>query len=408
MANYTAYINKETLAFLLAQKKVSVDYLVKKIGENDGRKEQIEQWIDIKDKITLPTINQAKTIAKALHIPFASLYANVENIKPHIHKIPDVKNRRIMDAVTADESLINLAIIDILNARDFYVETEALLERIIPVFNVMFNDIQEDKTIWASKIREVFEISLERQYKCENKRQFYHYLKERIEDKGVFVQEFSGVDAEVLRAIAIQGAKNKMPIIGINEKDRPPAKSFSLIHELVHIIKGTSSLCNAMFETTSTQQQEEIFCNGVAGELLVPQTAMDTIIKNSNYNLNDLLDIGKISNKFCVSREVIIRRFRDLDKITQEDYDTMKTLLENEIKDKKEADKIKRANGQATGFNPNAPLHKAIDNNSVALSKAIYIGYCEDVFTKYDVSKILSLKIKHIEKYLGEVAKWNN
>ena len=405
MAN-TAYINKETLAFLLSQKKVSIDYLVKKLGENESRKEQIEQWVDVNSEV-LPTLNQAKALALALHIPFASLYVTVENIKPHIQDIPTVNNRRVMDAITTDESRVNLAIIDILNARDFYVETEELLDRPITQFNISFNNIQEDKTIWANKIREVFGISLERQYKCKSKRQFYHYIKSRIEDKGVFVQEFSGVDTEVLRAMAIPNQKKEMPIIGINEKDRPPAKSFSLIHELVHIIKKTSSLCNAMYETTFLQQQEEVFCNAVAGELLAPQSAIDTIIKNNTYELDNLLDIEEISNTFCVSREVIIRRLLDLDKITQISYDTMRSLLAKEIDDRREADKIKRASGQTTGF-ATSPALKAMDNNSISLSRAIYVGYCEDVFTKYDVSQMLSLKLKHIDKYFKEVSQWNN
>ena len=66
---------------------------------------------------------------------------------------------------------------------------------------------------------------------------------------------------EMARALAIY--VKEMPIIGINDEDRPPAKSFSMIHELVHIFKRESSLCNDMRSARS----EEVFCNAVAGEL---------------------------------------------------------------------------------------------------------------------------------------------
>ena len=79
----------------------------------------------------------------------------------------------------------------------------------------------------------------------------------------MFIQGFSGVDTEIARGVAIYN--DLYPIISINNDDRYPAKTFSIIHELVHIFKRQSTMCNDMV-TSFSAQQEEVFCNAVAGE----------------------------------------------------------------------------------------------------------------------------------------------
>ena len=402
MAYEKAIINKETLAFLLSQKGVTNEYLSQKAA---CTVKQIVEWTNL-DNDKLPTVNQARKIAEALRVPFASLYMTLGTITPFIPTKPIIQNRRIMDADNQDDSAVNLAIIDLIQARDFYVETEELLQREVKQFTIQIN-LDANVESWANEIRNKFEIDLERQYKAPSSRQFYLYLKNRIEDQGIFIQEFLGVDLDSLRAMAIYQDSTIMPVIGINEKDRPPAKCFSLIHELVHITKRSSSICNAMYDNSFLKNQEEIFCNAVSGELLVPQIAINTIIKNGNYDLTDLADIQRISDKFSISREVIIRRLLDLNYIQNSDYDILSKLLHDELIASKEEQRLLKESGIQLSFSIN-PAQKAMDKTSMSLSKAIYAGYCEDIFTKYDVAQILSIKTKHIDKYFMEVTKWDN
>ncbi|MCL2135564.1 MAG: ImmA/IrrE family metallo-endopeptidase [Candidatus Bathyarchaeota archaeon] len=400
MTNERAIINKVTLVFLLSKKGVTTEYLSQK---TNYKIEQIQEWLDVKNG-ELPTLNQARKIAEVLRVPFASLYMTVETITTLIPTKPNVQNRRIMDAISPDDSSVNLAIIDLLQARDFYIGTELLLERAVAKFIIQFN-LEDNVKKWADKIRSDFGIDLDRQYKSQSGRQFYLYLKDRIEEQGIFVQEFIGVDNSAVRAMAICQDKNAMHIIGINKKDCTPAKIFSLIHELVHIIKKTSSICNAMYDKTDLQNREEIFCNAVAGEVLTPIEAINAIIKNDAYDFTKLEDIQKISKTFSVSREVIIRRLLDLGYINKNNYDTLSNLLYEEHIAKKEARRRQEEAGIEKPFRRNI-AREAVDKTSNALSKAIYAGYCEDVFSKYDVAQILSINLKHIDNYFMEVASW--
>ena len=264
----------------------------------------------------LPTIKQAKAIANCIHVPFAGLYMNPSDIP--LKQIPSVKNMRTMyGTYSEDNSALNIAMIDLLLERDFLISAGTELEQDAPPFVPCIPD-STDPIVWANSIRSQFEISIEKQYKCSSSRQFYVYLRNQIENKGVFIQCFTDVPLECARGFALY--ESTLPIIGVNDDDRPPAKSFTIIHELVHLMKRESSLCNDMTNTSQTLS-EEIFCNAVAGELLVPERALNITLKNGQYvSPYSKEDILQISKHFSVSRDVIIRRMLDLNKIDQLEY----------------------------------------------------------------------------------------
>ena len=168
-----------------------------------------------------------------------------------------------------------------------------------------------------------------------------------------------------------------LPIIGINDNDRYPAKSFSLIHELVHVLKRESSYCNDMTGSTSSFY-EEIFCNAVAGEFLVPKDSISVIIRNMGLSFSKQ-DIESIAKKYSVSREVIIRRLLDLDYFSTNEYDTYSEIFHDEYDKEKEKQQIARKNGIDISI-PRNMAREAFDRTSVSVSKVLYKGYCDDVF----------------------------
>ena len=396
MINY-ALINKEVIPFICDRKKVTTDYLVKSTGYT---LEKIEKWIDVNDP-TLPTINQAKKIAKALNIPFAGLYMNTEDIK--IVSIPKIKNYRSLKGdVSIDDSSLNIAICDVLNERIFVISASQELEIALPALSLpKCNGTVEE---YARDIRTHFSIDISKQYKCTSMRQLYLYLREHIERKGVFVQCFAGVPVETARAFAIYN--DQMPIIGLNDADRAPAKSFSMIHELVHLIKRESSICNDMNNTVASQS-EEVFCNAVAGELLVPKKEL---IKNLKDRFKDEIDINtikRLSDKFSVSREVIIRRLLDLNLISQTEYISFSNSFIAELELEKEELKMLRESGHSTGI-PRNISHEAINKFSTTTCNALLFGYAENYYSKRDIALHLGIARKHVDKFLKEVSGWNN
>ncbi len=397
MALVYAQINKETVAYIFEGKKVSKDYVVSKTGVKLGK---LESWLNPNDD-KLPTIKQAKDIASCLRIPFAGFYMNKEHIK--LKSIPKVKNYRTLDGgIGIDDSAINIAMIELLTERDFLLESSEENGIELPSFDLSIT-LPDDPVLWAKEIRELFDIKIETQYKCNSSRKFYLYLREKIETAGIFVHCFTGVPMEMARALAIYD--EKMPVIGINDEDRAPAKSFSMIHELVHIFKRDSSLCNDM----KSVRNEEVFCNAVAGEFLVPEDALESVIKYREMQKPyKKRDIEYLAKKFSVSKEVIIRRLLDTGRIDKIFYETYADEFRREVELQKEERRVAKQEGRALPGPARVMSREAIDRTSATVCKMLYHGYGNEIYSKQDIARHLGFSQKYVNKFLAEVASWNS
>jgi len=109
----------------------------------------------------------------------------------------------------------------------------------------------------------------------------FRTLRERAESVGVFVllagdlgSYHTELSADVFRGFAI--SDEVAPFVVINDKDARAARSFTLVHELAHIWLDESGVSGVASPDTphSPQDRIERFCNDVAGEFLLPDTAL--------------------------------------------------------------------------------------------------------------------------------------
>ena len=397
MARTDANINKETLAFICSQIGVTTVFLSQRTGHPEGK---ISAWLDF-DNDAFPTINQAKSLAKVLKVPFAGLYMNKVNLP--LKHLPSLRNLRTLPyACPLDDSALNLAVIELIRYHDFLTSSEE--EMNIHTIPLSLPAISDDAGAadYAKTIREYFELELHVQFKLGSARQFYLYVREKIESKGIFVHCFTGVDVEIARGIAIYNETT--PIIGINDNDRYPAKTFSLIHELVHILKHQSTLCNEMFSSFSSQT-EEVFCNAVAGEVLVPAAALGAFLSAKKIADITLDDIDTMAKRFNISKEVITRRLYDTKRFSKDEYDTFTSEIRQIFLQEREIEKIARQEGSGKTVYTNV-CRGAVDKTSPTICRLLLIGYSDGYFSKQEVSGLLGIKEKHIPKFFSEVAKW--
>lgn len=123
-----AHINKNTLRFVREQKAISFDYVTR---ITKFKEDKLTLW-ESNDSGKFPTINQAKTIAKCYRIPFAGLYMNAQDI--NIKHLPKMRNLRSLPNAIVDNSALNLAIADVLSARELLLESKkALKETVVQV-----------------------------------------------------------------------------------------------------------------------------------------------------------------------------------------------------------------------------------------------------------------------------------
>lgn len=396
-ARINAYINKETVAFICSQIGVSIAFLSQRTGLPEKK---IDAWLDSSSDV-YPSLNQAKNLAKVLRVPFAGLYMNKANLP--IKQLPSLRNLRTLPySHQPDDSPLNLAVVELIRYRDFLTSAETEMEIVATPRSLPSIPETADVEEYAKVIRTYFDLKLDTQFKLQSARQFYLYVRQQVESKGIFVHCFTGVDIEIARGISIYN--DFTPIIGINDTDRYPAKTFSIIHELVHILKRQSTLCNEIL-TSFSSRKEEVFCNAVAGEVLVPTVSLNIVLTTKKITSFSLDDIKIIAKKFSVSKEVITRRLYDTNWISKDEYDTYVNEIRQNFLQEREAEKIARQKGRGKQVFKNVS-RDAIDKTSSAICKVLLIGYSDGYFSKQEVSGLLGIKEKHIPKFLAEVAKW--
>lgn len=397
MPRTDANINKETLGFICSQIGVTITFLARRTGY---RADKIGAWLDVTSGV-FPTISQAKGLARVLKIPFAGLYMAKDNLP--IKQLPSLRNLRTLPySSSMDDSALNLAVAELIRQHDFL--TAATAEMDIQATPLSLPTIPHSASVayYADTIRKHFGLELDAQFKLDSARQFYLYAREKIESKGVFIHCFTGVDMETARGVAI--CNETARIIGINDNDRYPAKTFSMIHELVHILKRESTLCNEMFASFSSER-EEVFCNAVAGEVLVPAAALNALIAARGIANICLGDIKTIAERFSISREVVTRRLFDTNWFSKDVYDTFISEIRQNYLQAREEVKTARQEGRGTAI-PRNMSREAVDKTSSAICRVLLVGYSDGHFSKQEISGFLGIREKHIPKFLAEVAKW--
>lgn len=274
-------------------------------------KEKYESW---ENGDTYPTWNQLRKVSKKYHVPTAFFFMDCT---PNFNNLPDIINYRKLDVDSIYEinspNLIN-NIRKSENRRNIYLELAHDLKEDVIRFEVP--NLEMDKKIFADYIREVLDIPISTQKSWYKESKHYNFLnkwKEVLNEKlGILIFETEGVLLEEMRALCI--FHEEIPIILLNGKDSVNGRIFSLFHELTHLLLGESAICG-----DDDNIKEEIFCNAVAGEFLVPE---EDLLSNINPNIELLSNasLRNLYNLYGVSEHVILRRLLDTHKISNNDY----------------------------------------------------------------------------------------
>jgi Zn-dependent peptidase ImmA (M78 family)/transcriptional regulator with XRE-family HTH domain len=154
--------------------------------------------------------------------------------------------------------------------------------------------------------------------------------KKILEGKNIFIfmtskyKGWSHVDKAVFRGLSVY--HQKLPVIIINDSDYRKAQSFTLFHELCHLLKKESSIDG----WEDYLQQVERWCDELAAGVLMPANQFrDTVY---NMNITGLDQIKNIADCFKVSAYACLIRLKQLRLIAQDDYLHFKKQLEDEYR----------------------------------------------------------------------------
>ena len=303
-------VNPELLRWARERAGVAQEELLAKF-------KRLPEW---EDGRTRPTLKQAEAFARALHVPVGYLF--LSNPPEEALPIPDF--RTFAGHVVTRPSPNLLDTIYACQERQSWYRDFARVVGESDLGFVGSVSIATPPESVAAQMRMTLGFDLAVRQQCPTWADALRLLVRQIDATGVLVM-VSGIvmsnnrrrlDPTEFRGFAL--CDQLAPLIFVNGRDTKAAQMFALAHELAHIWLGATALSNLGAIPGQGFRDEEVWCNAVAAELLVPLDVLRSHLSRHEA-LSDALP--RLARIFKVSRLVILRRLLDAGWLTRERFD---------------------------------------------------------------------------------------
>lgn len=285
----------------------------------DLNKFPVKEWLEGRRQ---PTVTQLEGFAEKVHVPFGYLFLP----EPPKEDLP------ISDFRTVESRRIRQPSLNLLDTVYNYQECQSWYHEFakaggydsVGFVGTATTEMAHEEA--AKSIREAlgFHVADRDQYtRLEDVLRFFIGRAEKI---GVLVMINGVVGCNPWRALNVKEFRGFVltdditPLIFINGKDSKHAQIFTLAHELAHLWLGESGISDATAQPLafSTSKKEEVWCNQVAAELLVPLDELREHLRG-----DEPIDetVKRLKRHFKVSGFVILRRLLDVKRLTHMAFD---------------------------------------------------------------------------------------
>ena len=369
----------------------------KRLRIDEGR---LAAWEDPADE-DAPSIPQLRKIAALFKRPLAVFYLQEApprfEVMRDLRRLPGVGGRSYSPAVQLEIRAAN-------ERRELALELAQDLEQEIPKF-ILGATMQEDSEAVGTRIRTALGITtnLQLHWRDNDGRAGFNAWRGRIENLGILVFQTTRFPSDEASGFAI--ATDTLPVIAVNRNDALTRRTFSLVHELAHLmirVSGVSEL-ETDVNRPPEDQRIEVFCNSVAAAALIPRDVLLAEprvaargVRSANWTD---AEISNLARNFNVSREAVLRRLLTLNRTTDNFYRQKRAQY---IAEYLANQKRKREGAAETEMKRNMP-QETVSNFGKRLVNMLLDNYHQDRMTLSEISGYLGLKVKHFPK-LEEVA----
>ena len=270
---------------------------------------------------TQPTLKQVEAFARAVHVPVGYLFLT----EPPEEAVP------IPDFRTFSGQAVRRPSPNLLDTIYTCQERQSWYREFVRVARQPELDFVGSVTVDASpeavaaEMRQTLGFDLAARRECPTWTDALRLFIRQAEEVGVLVMvsgvvlsnNYRRLDTSEFRGFAL--SDHLAPLIFVNGVDTKAAQMFTLAHELAHIWLGASALSNLGVAPRSVFRREEVWCNAVAAEFLVPLTTLRSDLQEDE-PLPDAM--SRLARLFKVSTLVILRRLLDANWLTRERFDT--------------------------------------------------------------------------------------
>ena len=268
---------------------------------------KLPQWEDGKLE---PTLRQVEAFARAVHVPVGYLF--LKEPPEELVPIPDFRTFAGQPVTRPSPNLLDM--IYLCQERQSWYREFARVSRQPKLNFIGSATVKTPPKTVATRMRKAFDFDMASRRECPTWTDALRLFIRHADDAGVLVM-VSGVvksntsrrlDPAEFRGFALSDPL--APLVFVNGADTKAAQMFTLAHELAHLWLGASALSNLGNNPAPGFSREEVWCNAVAAEFLVPLVELRTQLRASE-ELPDAL--RRLARTFKVSSLVILRRLLD-------------------------------------------------------------------------------------------------
>ena len=378
-----AIVNPDLLAWARKESGLTVDAAAKKVNVKPDR---LESW---ESGELRPTVKQLRKLANAYKRPLAVFYLP----KPPDGFAPLTDYRQLPGDVPVEESpQLRYEIRRAYHRREIAIELFEAVSDSPPVLRKEVN-IEDDPEDLAMQIRDILGVSYDDQttWRRQGRYKPFNEWRSTLERIGVLIFQAEKVELEEMRGFSI--SEKPFPAIVVNIKDSPSGRVFTIMHELIHILLEDRGLCNLQGEAKlpAAARKVEVFCNRVAGAVLVPRSHLlreETVRAKGTRDSWSDDELKDLAYRYGVSREVILRRLLICGRTSKSFYEEKR----QEVFLKEKAETPERT-GESWGPPPHT---SAISRAGKLFVRLVLENYYKENITLSEVSEYLGVRLKHL------------
>jgi Zn-dependent peptidase ImmA (M78 family)/transcriptional regulator with XRE-family HTH domain len=372
-----AHINPEMLKWARNALKLSIPLAAAKICVSP---EKLESWENGND---LPSINHLYTISKVYKRPFALFYFSEP--PKQFRPLKDFRRFPTPFKISEnDEYILQKELLLFQRKREMALDLYEQQETPPKSFTLR-GSVNDTTPSLANKIIDYFKIDHNKISHLVPGYETLNFWKRLLESNGLLIFQTSGVSLPIMRGACI--SSDILPVIIINSYDTENGRIFSLFHELVHIILNEEGISNFRYHSQESFDPIEVFCNQVSAEVLVPSKLLNNhpIVlyhDQKDYSWTNK-ELTRLSQLFCVSQEVILRRLLSLGRTSNSFYQEFR---ENQVLPLKK---------KQTGGNYYRNI--IAKNGGLFLNLALE-GYYQNKISASSLSDYIQMKVSNLSK----------
>lgn len=382
---YKATINPALLTW--ARTTASYD-LAEAAAKIDVGEDRLTAWEAGEDQ---PSISQLRKLAGLYKRPLAVLYlpeppVDFQAMHDFRH-LPEMGPRRFSPGLALEvrraQQRRELAI-------ELYEDNAAAL----PAF-ALTTAVNADPEQVGAQVREALGVRADQQSRWGNQIAAFKEWRTRIEEAGVLVFQASRIDSDEASGFAFWA--ETFPLIVVNRKDVYPRRTFSLLHELAHLMLRQSGVSEANVDAArpDADARIEIFCNQVAAAALMPRDLfLNQPLVLQRPGTQEWPDeaINALSLNFNTSREGVVRRLLTFGRVSAGFYARKRAQYAAEFRAQRQREREERGD---EGIPRNMPRETIADMGRPFI-RAVIENYHQDRITLSEVSGYLGVKVRHV------------